>query len=157
MKKVAIVLGLFFVVIIGAVIFQSFIKNNSLFLKTPSVTIKGHKFKLYITKNPKDYQIGLSKYNNLPQDYGMLFPFDKPDYYSFWMKEMKFPIDIIYIRDNQIVTILKNIPVPKTKEGNISIYKPASPADRVLEVNAGISEKYNFKEKDEVKYENIGN
>ena len=157
MKKIVIALSLFFVVIIGAVIFQNFIKNNSLFLKTPSVTIKGHKFKLYIAKNPKDQQIGLSKYNNLPQDYGMLFPFEKADYYSFWMKEMKFPIDIIYIRDNQIVTILKNVPVPKTKDESIPVYKPAQPADKVLEVNAGISEKYNFKEKDEVKYENLGN
>jgi len=156
MKKILIALTLLFIILIGFIIFQIIIKNSSL-LKTPTATIKRHKFKLYIAKDPKDYQIGLSKYTKLSKDYGMLFPFDKPDYYSFWMKEMKFPIDIIYIRDNQIVTILKNVPVPKTKEKSIQIYKPVAPADKVLEINAGISEKYNFKEKDKVNYENIGN
>lgn len=156
MKKILIVLALVFIILIGFVIFQIFIKNGSL-LKTPTATIKGHEFKLYIAKDPKDYQIGLSKYNKLPQDYGMLFSFEKADYYSFWMKEMKFPIDIIYMRDNQIVTIIKNAPVPKTQYESLPVYKPTQPADEVLEVNAGISEKYNFKEKDEVKYENIGN
>lgn len=156
MKKILIALVFLFIILIGFVIFQIFIKNGSL-LKTPTATIKGHKFKLYIAKDSKDYQIGLSKYTKLSQDYGMLFPFEKADYYSFWMKEMKFPIDIIYIRDNQIVTIIRNAPVPKAQSESIPIYKPAQTADKVLEINAGISEKYNFKEKDEVKYENIGN
>lgn len=155
MKKILIVLALLFIILIGFVIFQIFIKNGSL-LRSPTATIKGHEFKLYIAKDPKDYQIGLSKYNKLPQEYGMLFPFEKADYYSFWMKEMKFPIDIIYILDNQIITILKNVPVPKAPH-ELPIYKPVQPANKVLEVNAGISEKYNFKEKDEVKYENLGN
>lgn len=155
MKKIAIALALIFIIFIGAIISQILFKKGPSLLKQPFVTIKNHKFKLYVARDPKDYQIGLSKYNNLPQDYGMLFPFDKPDYYSFWMKEMKFPIDIIYIRDNQIVTILKNIPTPKTKEESIPIYKPSQPADNVLEINAGLSEKYNLKEGDKISLNNI--
>ena len=40
-------------------------------------------------------QLGLSGRSNLPEDKGMLFVYDKPNFYSFWMKDMLFPIDII--------------------------------------------------------------
>ncbi|MBI2031388.1 MAG: DUF192 domain-containing protein [Candidatus Levybacteria bacterium] len=157
MKKILIILAVLFVLVLGLVIFQAIFKNNPPFQKTPTVIIGNQKFKLYVVKEPKDQQIGLSKYENIPQDYGMLFIFDKADYHSFWMKKMKFPIDIIYIRNDQIVTILKNISPPKTEFESIPIYKPTVPADRVLEINAGLAEKYNFKEKDSVRYENLGN
>ena len=85
----------------------------------------------------------------------MLFPFEKADYYSFWMKNMKFPIDIIYINKNHIVTIHQNIKPPKTKEESLPIYKPEDPSDTVLEINAGLSEKYKFKKGDTVKTENL--
>jgi len=155
MKKFLAILGIFSIFVISFSIFQAIFKNNLLPQKIPTITIRNHKFKLYIAKDPKDMRIGLSKYENIPQDYGMLFVFDKEDYHSFWMKKMKFPVDIIYIRDNQIITILKNVPLPKNE--SVPIYKPSSPANRVLEINAGLAEKYKFKEKDRVKYENLGN
>ena len=81
----------------------------------------------------------------------MLFPFEKPGYYSFWMKNMKFPIDIIFIKSGKIVTIHKDVMPPKNLTDALPIYNPKEPADTVLEINAGLSEDYKFKEGDEVK------
>ncbi|MCX8009506.1 MAG: DUF192 domain-containing protein, partial [Patescibacteria group bacterium] len=52
---------------------------------------------------------GLSGRDFLPENKGMLFIFEKPDYYTFWMKEMKFPLDFIWIRGDEIVEITENV------------------------------------------------
>ncbi|MCL4418814.1 DUF192 domain-containing protein [Patescibacteria group bacterium] len=158
MKKILFILGILFIILIAIAISQNKLRNRNFSLfNPPTATIENHMFKLYVAKNPKDQEIGLSKYNSLPQDYGMLFPFEKPDYYSFWMKKMKFPIDIIFIRKNRIVTIYQNVNPPKNETESLPIFKPNNPTDMVLEINAGLSQKYNLKENDEVKYENLGN
>ena len=70
---------------------------------------------------------------------------------------MKFPIDMIYIKDDTIITIIKNASVPKKDNENLTIYHSTAPSNKVLEINGGLSEKYNFKNGDKVKYENLGN
>jgi hypothetical protein len=112
--------------------------------KTPQAIINNHVFNLDIAKTEKEKEIGLAKYKNIPQNFGMLFPFEKADHYSFWMKNMKFPIDIIFIRNNKIVTIFKNVPAPKSINEQLPIYTPTEFSDTVLEINAGLSEKYRF-------------
>jgi uncharacterized membrane protein (UPF0127 family) len=119
--------------------------------KTPKAVVNNYSFHLEIAKTQKEKEIGLSKYNNIANDFGMLFPFEKADYYAFWMKDMKFPIDIIFIRNNKIVTIFKNVPAPKSNNQSPPIYKPSELSDTVLEINAGLSEKYNFQKNQVVK------
>lgn len=150
MKKVLILLAGLFIILLAVLIGQSYLK------KTPTATIDDHKFKLMIAKTGKEKEIGLSETKNLPQDQGMLFPFDSPGYYSFWMKNMKFPIDIIFIKDNAIITIYKDVSPPKTSNESLPVYSPQSPADSVLEINASKSSQYDFKQGDTVKYENLG-
>lgn len=117
--------------------------------KTPQAIINNHVFNLEIAKTNHEQEIGLAKYKNIPQNFGMLFLFGKTDYYSFWMKNMKFPIDIIFIRNNKIVTIFKNAAQPKSNSQRLPIYRPTEFSDTVLEINAGLSEKYRF-QKDQV-------
>lgn len=145
-----LIVGLFTVliaIIIAVAISQGYLNP---FGQNATVTIGKQTFKAEIAKSDKDKQTGLSNKTSLPQDQGMLFPFAKPDYYSFWMKEMKFPIDIIYIKENKIVTIFSNVPVPASKDENPAIYKPEEPADTVFEINAGLSQKNNFQKGDAV-------
>src|SRR3989338_9896472 len=123
--------------------------------KSPTAKINNHEFKLQIAKTAREKEIGLSKYENLSKDIGMLFPFEKADYYSFWMKQMKFPIDIIYIKDGKIITIYKNVSPPKKATEGLLIYKPKIPSSMVLEINAGLSSKYNLKEGDKISINNI--
>jgi len=120
------------------------------------VTIKDQTFSVTVAKTDSERQTGLSNRELLPLSEGMLFTFDKADTYAFWMKDMRFPIDIIFIKDNKIVSITENVEPPASlikdpKCGiNISCYTPTNPANKVLEINAGLSKKYNFKTGDRV-------
>lgn len=111
--------------------------------KQPTATIDGHLFITEIAKTPKEQEIGLAKYTTLPINRAMYFPFAKPDYYRFWMKGMRFPIDILFLRNEKIVTIIHSAPMPDRVD--LPIYQPTTPSDGVLEINAGLSEKYGFK------------
>ncbi len=95
---------------------------------------------------------GLSRREKLEENKGMLFVFDKKDYHSFWMREMNFPIDIIWIADDKIVDIAHN--VPSTVSQFLKTYQPKEPVNFVLEVNAGFSESHGIKvgNKVEIKY-----
>lgn len=124
-------------------------------LKTPTANINNHAFKLELAKTQQEKAIGLSKKEMLEKNAGMLFLFEKPDYYSFWMKDMKFPIDIIFIKKYHIVTIHKNVLPPINPNDRLPTFSPKEPADTVLEINAGLSEEYKFKEGDMVMFKNI--
>ncbi len=79
---------------------------------------------------------GLSGRADLSENQGMLFVYDKPDIYSFWMKDMNFPIDIIWIdQDYKIVDIAENI----SPDSFPQTFQPLKPAQYILEVNAGFS------------------
>ena len=147
MKKVLALFAILLILVIGIVISQNYFKIP----KPSTATINNRVFKLELAKTHQEKEIGLSSKKRLDKNAGMLFPFEKPGYYSFWMKNMKFSIDIIYFNNGRIVTIHKNVSPPKDSNENLSIYNSSEPADTVLEINAGLSEKYNFKEGDEVK------
>ncbi len=147
------IIGIFVILIISFLLFL--IVRNSFHLansKNSTVTIDNHAFSVEVVKTVADQEKGLSGRNSLGQNNGMLFLFNHPDIYAFWMRNMKFPLDIIYIRNKKIVNIYKNIPtVPSNTDiSNIPQVKPSQPADSVLEINAGYSQKYNFKEGDSV-------
>ena len=147
MKKIAIGIAILLIAAMAIWAWQ-------ISVKSPTVKINNRTFKLFVAKTDKDRQIGLSKYKKIDSTQGMVFSFSKASYYPFWMKEMKFSIDIIYIKDGKIVTIYKNVPTPKDNS-NPPVYNSTAPADTVLEVNAGLSQKYNFKEGDKVNFSNI--
>ncbi len=161
MKRVLLASAILLIIIGGLYLTQNnFLKRGGKlsFLKKPQiVTIANQNFKVTVASSQQEKEIGLSEAKSLQQNQGMIFLFEKPDYYSFWMKNMKIPIDIIYISKNTIVTIINNVQPPKSNNENLVIYAPTKPADKVLEIQAGLSEKYNFRNGNEVKYENIGN
>jgi len=158
MKKVLLLFALLLIIIGGLVLVQNYLKEGgvSFFKKTSIITINNQSFKVAVADSQRKWEIGLSETKSLQKDQGMIFLFDKSDYYSFWMKNMKFPIDIIYINNDTIVTIKNNVQLIKDKENPI-IYSSTQPANKVLEIQAGLSEKYNFRKGDKVQYENLGN
>lgn len=137
-------------IVFPLILLSLFLIGISTLAKTPKITINNHTFNLYIAKSSRDKEVGLSKYTNLSQNQGMLFPFGTASNYSFWMKDMQFPIDIIFIRNNKIVVIYQNVQPPQ-KNQNLTIYRPQELSDTVLEINAGLSEKYGFTKGDFVK------
>ena len=78
---------------------------------TPLVTINKLEIPVEVMRTEAEVQKGLSGRPYLDQDKGMLFIFAKSDIYRFWMPDMHFPIDIIWINNNQVVDISKNVPI----------------------------------------------
>ena len=79
-------------------------------------------------------QLGLSGRNVLEDGRGMLFMFDTEGEWGIWMKDMNFPIDIIWAsQDGTVVTVAKDIS-PDTYP---QAFYPSVPARFVLEVPAG--------------------
>jgi hypothetical protein len=87
---------------------------------------------------------GLSGRKMLGERHGMVFLFSEPDRYSFWMKDMRFPIDILWIKDGEVVDITTDALIPIDGRP-IPTYFPASPANMVLEVPAGFAEKHGLR------------
>lgn len=141
MKKIII---LIFLVMVSLTLW--IINNTNKF-----VTINGKTFSVYVADTDEKKAKGLAIFKTLPENKGMIFPFSYPDYYGFWMKDMKFPIDIIYIENYKIVDIFEEVPNPKNADEKLPVYKPAEKASYVLEINSGISKKYDFKKGDAVK------
>ncbi len=150
--RVRLVIG---IIVVIAVVVGLIFGFNFLFHNVPSpigqhpkssVVINKQTFYVTLAKSDAEKELGLSGKSSLPSNQGMLFLFTTPDYYAFWMKNMKFPIDIIYINGTKIVTIFSDVPYPKSAQSDLPIYKPSQPADKVLEINAGLAKKYKMKE-----------
>lgn len=111
----------------------------------PTASINGHVFLIELAKTEAERERGLSYRPSLPQDQGMLFLFESPGKYSFWMKDMHFALDMIYIKGDTVMQIFENVPPPDSSKQILPIYTPQSNVDKVLEINAGLSQKYGIK------------
>jgi uncharacterized membrane protein (UPF0127 family) len=82
---------------------------------------------------------GLSDRASLSGDAGMLFAFDTPGQYGFWMKNMHFSLDMVWISADKTVTgVTKDI----SSSTYPSIFMPPGPISYVLEVNAGSADAF---------------
>jgi len=122
-------------------------------LKRGVVMVGNAAIEVEVAETPLAREKGLSGREKLDQNKGMLFVFPKKDYYPFWMKEMNFPIDIIWIDNDRVVDISYNVAAPSTVSEFFKTYQPKEPVNFVLEVNAGFSKEYNVKVGDRVKIE----
>src|SRR4051812_35678814 len=95
-----------FIIIIALVVVA--VSSGGLFGKKATATFGSQKVSLDVANTPKSRELGLSGRNSLADNKGMLFLFDEPGLPSFWMKGMKFPIDILFLNNNKIVTLYKN-------------------------------------------------
>jgi hypothetical protein len=102
------------------------------------VTIRGHTVGVEIADTPQEQALGLGERDALSWDRGMLFPYAKPAFYAFWMKGMRFSIDIIWILGDRIVDMDLNVPFEPG--GNGPTLRADSLVDGVLEVPAGYAQ-----------------
>lgn len=102
----------------------------------------------------KEKRTGLMYREKLAPNTGMVFLYD--DYYeqSFWMKNVKIPLDIIFLRDKKIVKIYHK--VKPCKEGYYCpIYYSGCPVNKVIELNGGFCQKHDIKESQELNLKKI--
>lgn len=91
-----------------------------------------------IVKDANARAKGLGGRESLGVNEGMLFLFDEAAYYPFWMKDMRFPIDIVWIAGNTIVGFEERVPPePGMLDRELTNYVPPVPVDKVLELAAG--------------------
>lgn len=93
------------------------------------IEIGNKQYDVQIADTEEDQIKGLQNVTDLPEDQGMLFIFNVPDTISFWMKDTKISLDIIFINeDEEVISVFKGIPEDETliTEDNVKY---------VLEVN----------------------
>lgn len=133
-------------IILGFAVYKYYVNQKNLSTLSQakySVTINDHKYGVELADDDNERVLGLSNRPNLLPDQGLLFLFPSKDRYAFWMKDMKFPIDIIWIDDDIIVDISENVPTLVTAT-YLPRYQPKLPVNKVLEINSGETKKNGF-------------
>ncbi|OGI72922.1 hypothetical protein A3D42_01605 [Candidatus Nomurabacteria bacterium RIFCSPHIGHO2_02_FULL_41_18] len=113
------------------------------------VGVAGQNIKVELARTPEVQARGLSGRESLKENEGMLFVFDNLGRHGFWMKDMNFPIDIIWISEDKKVVYIKKDAKPHSYP---EIFAPDEDALYALEVVFGFSDKYGLKEGDSVEF-----
>ncbi len=136
-----IFIGLLVFFIVAYVFFLFLIYNQRLSYDTVMI-INDKKIQTFIADNNAKRSAGLSILNTLAQNESMLFLFDKDDIYSFWMKDMNFDIDIVWLNKNKEVVFIKK----KAKASDYPLlYTPDIKSHYVAEFIDGFVDKNNIK------------
>ena len=155
-KKVLLAIIIFFTLLLAYKFLAPEVResNNSLFeseklfvtadntQSSVNVGPKNIQFSVDVANTDASRQLGLSGRSRLDQSKGMVFVFDQPKNACFWMKDMKFDIDILWFdEDRKLVNIKKEATPVSYPES----YCSGQPAKYVLEILAGSVDRYEFK------------
>jgi hypothetical protein len=138
-----VIIVVFLVVISGVFMFFSY-DNRKM-----EVELGGKTFSVKIADTNITRERGLSGHSSLLDNQGMIFVFDKPDTYGFWMKNMFFPIDIIWISQDLKINHIQMSVSPETYP---KIFYPEEKSLYVLEISAGQSQVLNLKIGDSIRF-----
>src|SRR3989338_2930789 len=114
-----------------------------------TVQVGGKTVRVTVADTPETRQKGLGGRNGLAPDEGMLFIFPQDGKYGFWMKDMKFPIDMLLLSGiRRVVYMAQNVSPDTYPE----VFAPTRPARYVLELPAGYAKAYTVGVGDEVRF-----
>ena len=122
----------------------------------PLVTIGEAAWPVELAVTPPQRQQGLSGREALPAGAGMLFIFESEGHRSFWMPDMHFSLDMVWINAScevADVTLNAPIPLPGQSRDDLPRFSPSGPAQYVLEINAGEFEAAGIKRGDQAAFE----
>ena len=122
--------------------FVQFFGSNFAFAKVQDyahaiiTTSTGKEIPVEVADTVEKRSLRLGKRSGLENGWGMLFVFEKRKQHGFWMKDMQFPLDIIWLDNHRIVHILRN--VQPAKSGIIPlVMTPPVSGNFVLEIDSG--------------------
>lgn len=136
--KSKIYLGLIAVVVISFVVLM--IKQRQVKIVEPvlySAKLANLELQLEVADTNYLRSRGLSNRQSLPLDRGMFFVFPNSEVQFFWMYQMFFPLDIIWLRDGVVVGLAQNVPVQTSFD--VPTVNSGVPVNQVLEINAGLA------------------
>jgi uncharacterized membrane protein (UPF0127 family) len=151
-KKLLVILFILFILVsacIGAFIYS--LRQEA--QKTPpqySLVVKDQPITVELALTPEEWSEGLANRDYLPTNHGMLFVTPQISLPSFWMYGMRFPLDIIWIRDEKVIGWEENVPAPSSETSNLPTYRPPQAVDMVLEVNAGWVQRHQLQQGDTI-------
>ena len=119
-------------------------------------------FNIELAVTEQERTIGLMNRTFLDADKGMLFIFPSEGIYSFWMKDTLIPLDMIWINTDYEIVHIKENALPcnlftkklNQKNEECEIFTPNKEAKYVLEINSGLSKKYDIKVNDKINFNN---
>lgn len=119
------------------------------------LTVNNYTLLVEIVDNQAKRAKGLGGRQSLATGAGMLFIFPDEGKHPFWMKDLKFALDFIWIKGDQVIDVTENIPppAPTQKDASLPIYESKENIDKVLEVNSGTVQRLGIKAGDIVKLE----
>lgn len=117
--------------------------------KISAIKIAGKTIKVELADTPEKIVQGLSGRVSIEEDGGMLFIFESSSKQAFWMKDMHFSIDMIWLAEDGRVAFIKHSATP---ESFPTVFAPDKDAKYVLEVRAGFAKKNNLKVGDGVEF-----
>lgn len=149
------ILFVFCILAVAAIFsFTEFLRHYSFSADGPKIRdvirIKEAEFRIEIADSAQERAMGLSGRDSLAQDAGMLFLFEEFSFPAFWMRNMKFPLDMVWIAGDRIVDLSKNVPPPSSD--SMPSYSSRKPVNKVLEINAGLVEKYDIRIGDKIEF-----
>lgn len=127
-KKWGVATGLLF----GIFVFCFLIWNQYHDRHIQNAWIGDHWYALEVAETPEEKTRGLSEREHLCLHCGMVFIFHEPVTPSFWMKDMRFSIDILWVLDDRVVAKHENLPHP-----SLETFRPQTPVTKVIELPAG--------------------
>ncbi len=134
-RKLAVIASLVFVAI-SIIIFAIWLQKDRI-----NLTIENNTLVVEIATTSQEKEKGLCCRDSLAQNAGMLFIYDKPGIYSFWMKDTRIPLDMYWINSQkEIVYIERNVQPDSFPKK----FGPQIPVQYILETNAGYASKYNI-------------
>lgn len=108
----------------------------------PVVIVGDVSFAIELAQTSEQLARGLSGRGSLAQGTGMLFVHDTEERYTFWMKDMRFPLDMLWIAaDCTLADISAQVPPPEPDQSDRSLplFSPDTQVLHVLEINAGVA------------------
>ena len=114
-------------------------------------TFIGEEIPVEVADTLKKRNLGLGKRASLKKNWGMLFVFEKRKQHRFWMKDMQFPLDIIWLDNHRIVHIIHNAK-PANYKVEPEVMTSPVPANFVLEIAAGRASELQLKAGQRLKF-----
>lgn len=121
---------------IMATLFSALLLSASACSGEPAVSIRGERFSIEIAADDRTRALGLMYRKAMEENHGMLFLFTDQRPRSFWMKNTRIPLDILYF-DEQFKLVSMQLDVPPCRQTRCPSYPSGLPARYVLELNAG--------------------
>jgi uncharacterized membrane protein (UPF0127 family) len=98
-----------------------------------SMKIGNQTFQIEVARTPAQQEKGLMERDTLPEDHGMIFVFDEAKVVGFWMKNTRFPLDIIFLDSSGRIVSIHQMKEYDTRDQTSSDY----PARYAIELNKG--------------------